>query len=84
VFLKAMGFTSAGKNYGRDGIKSLGAKYLNIYAHFSLEKEEELKPNKDSQNHLAAMDYVVAVDSGVFVHSYDGNMAKGSYRSQKI
>jgi hypothetical protein len=51
-----MGFTSAGKNYGRDGIKSLVAKYPNIYTHFSLEKEEELKPNKDCQNQLAAMD----------------------------
>ena len=84
MFLEAMGFTSAGKNYGRDGIKSLVAKYPNIYTHFSLEKEEELEPNKDYQNQLAAMDYVVAVESGVYVHSYDGNMAKGSYRSQKI
>ena len=52
-----MGFSSAGKNYGRDGIKSLVAKYLNIYTYFSVEKEEDLKPNiKDYQNQLAAMD----------------------------
>jgi hypothetical protein len=50
VFLEAIGFTSAGKNYGRDGIKSL-------VAHFSLEKEEELEPNKDYENQLAAMDW---------------------------
>ena len=57
VFLEAMGFSSAGKNYGRDGIKSLVAKYLNIYTYFSVEKEEDLKPNiKDYQNQLAAMD----------------------------
>jgi hypothetical protein len=43
VFLEAMGFTSAGKNYGRDGIKSLVAKYLNIYAHFSLEKGRRIQ-----------------------------------------
>jgi hypothetical protein len=51
-----MRFTCAWKNYYRDGIKSLVVKYLSIYTHFSLEKEEELKPNKDSQNQLAAMD----------------------------
>jgi hypothetical protein len=51
-----MGFTSAGKNYGRDGIKSLVAKYLNIYTHFYVEKQEELEPNKEYENQLAAMD----------------------------
>jgi hypothetical protein len=57
VFLEAMGFTSSGKNYGRDGIKSFVAKYPNIYTHFSLEKEEELKPDNDYENQLAAMDW---------------------------
>ena len=73
VFLEALGFTlAAGKNYCHDRIKSLIAKYLNIYTQFSLAKEEELKPVMDYQNQL---DYIVAVESGVFVHSYDGNMA---------
>jgi len=72
-----MGFTSAGKNYGRDGIKSLVVKYPNIYTHFSLEKEEELKPNKDCQNQLAAM------DSSRLVFLFIAMMViwpKGSYR----
>jgi len=56
-----MRFTCAWKNYYRDGIKSLVVKYLSINTHFSLEKEEELKPNKDSQNQLAAMDLSRAV-----------------------
>ena len=54
-------------------IYTLIAKYLNIYTQFSLAKEEELKPVMDYQNQL---DFIVAVESGVFVHSYDGNMAK--------
>ena len=62
----------------RDGIKSQVAKYLNIDTHFSVEKEEELW----SQIKPASCHGLV--ESGVFVHSYDGNMAKGSYRSQKI
>jgi len=80
VFLEAMGFTSSVKNYGRHGIKSLVAKYPNIYTHFSLEKEEELKPDNDYENQLAAMDW----SRVVFLFIYDGNMAKSSYRSQKI
>lgn len=83
LLLRGLGFPSttriylvAGEAYGNGSMQYLIDDFPNIFSHTTLSTEDELGPFKNHQNMLAGLDYVVALQSDVFLYTYDGNMAK--------
>ncbi|KAG0577149.1 hypothetical protein KC19_5G134800 [Ceratodon purpureus] len=84
IFLKALGYPrytpiyiAAGEIYGGDErMAGLLSRFPNVMRKETVATSEELASFVNHSSQLAALDYIVSVESDVFVPSYSGNMAR--------
>ncbi|XWS23927.1 hypothetical protein CRYUN_Cryun28dG0057600 [Craigia yunnanensis] len=84
IFITALGFLSntpiyiaAGEIYGGDThMADLRSRYPMLMSKEKLASVEELEPFTNHASQMAALDYIVSVESDVFIPSYSGNMAR--------
>eukprot|EP00250_Pteridium_aquilinum_P019083 c24286_g1_i2 orf=271-1974(-) len=84
IFLQAFGYPTstriyiaAGEIYGGNGsMTELRARFPNLMCKETIATSEELAPFSGYASQMAALDYIVSVESDVFVPSYSGNMAR--------
>ncbi|XP_057418442.1 O-fucosyltransferase 38 [Lotus japonicus] len=84
VFLLALGFPpstpiyiAAGEIYGGNThLSELSSRFPNLVFKEHLATPEELKAFTNHASQNAAVDYIISIESDVFVPSYSGNMAR--------
>ncbi|KAJ3700460.1 hypothetical protein LUZ61_004165 [Rhynchospora tenuis] len=84
LFLSSLGYPSntpiyiaAGEIYGGQArMADLESRFPMLMSKEILASEEELRPFSMHASQMAALDYIVSVESDVFVPSYSGNMAR--------
>ncbi|KAI5672461.1 hypothetical protein M9H77_12825 [Catharanthus roseus] len=84
MFLQALGYpastliyVAAGEIYGGNThLLELTSRFPNVVFKEMLASEEELKAFSHHASQTAALDYIISVESDVFVPSHSGNMAR--------
>ncbi|CAO2834314.1 unnamed protein product [Amaranthus hypochondriacus] len=84
LFLSALGFPSdtpiyiaAGEIYGGESrMADLRSRYSVLLNKDKIASAEELEPFINHASQMAALDYIVSVESDVFIPTHTGNMAK--------
>lgn len=70
-------YIAAGEIYGGERrMRALSEAYPNMVRKEMLLNPEDLRPFQNHSSQMAALDYLVSLESDVFVPTYDGNMAK--------
>ncbi|KAL4579806.1 hypothetical protein LXL04_015973 [Taraxacum kok-saghyz] len=84
IFLKALGYPSstliyiaAGEIYGgKTHLSDLTCRFPNLIFKEMIASEEELKTYMNHASQMAALDYMICVESDVFIPTHSGNMAR--------
>lgn len=84
MFLSALGFPAktpiyiaAGEIYNGDShMDALQSRFPTLMNKEKLASVEELEPFTNHASQMAALDYIVSVESDIFIPSYSGNMAR--------
>ncbi|KAK8921031.1 hypothetical protein KSP39_PZI020698 [Platanthera zijinensis] len=84
IFLSALGYSfktpiyiASGEIYGGDSqMADLRARFPLLMSKETIASAAELEPFVHHASQMAALDYIVSVESDVFVPSYSGNMAR--------
>ncbi|KAL7153047.1 hypothetical protein ABFS83_04G138800 [Erythranthe nasuta] len=70
-------YIAAGEIYGGERrLSSLTASYPNLVRKETLLESSDLRFFQNHSSQMAALDYLVSLESDIFVPTYDGNMAK--------
>lgn len=84
ILLRALGYppstliyVAAGEIYGgKSRLTDLKLRFPNLVFKESVASEEELRAFSSHASQTAALDYIISVESDVFLSSYSGNMAR--------
>ncbi|AAF18531.1 Similar to auxin-independent growth promoter [Arabidopsis thaliana] len=84
ILLTALGYSSdtpvyiaAGEIYGGESrLADLRSRFSMLMSKEKLATREELKTFMNHSTQMAALDYIVSIESDVFIPSYSGNMAR--------
>ncbi|RVW86878.1 O-fucosyltransferase 38 [Vitis vinifera] len=84
IFLRALGYLpstliyiAAGEIYGGDArLVELKSRFPNLIFKETIATQEELKAFAHHSSQTAALDYIISIESDVFIPSHSGNMAR--------
>ncbi|KAA8531063.1 hypothetical protein F0562_005772 [Nyssa sinensis] len=84
LFLQALGYPpstliyiAAGEIYGGNThLSELTSRFPNVVFKETVATQEELKALTNHASQTAALDYIISIESDIFIPSYSGNMAR--------